>query len=74
MVGIELVEHPLPMRIGHRVTLEARRRGAIIRPLGDVVVLMPPLSISAADLSRLVDITVEAIDAATGAADARVAA
>ena len=47
MVGIELVEHPLPMRIGHRVTLEARRRGAIIRPLGDVVVLMPPLSISA---------------------------
>ena len=46
MVGIELVEHPLPVRIGHRVTLEARRRGAIIRPLGDVVVLMPPLSIS----------------------------
>ena len=46
MVGIELVEHPLPTRIGHRVTLEARRRGAIIRPLGDVVVLMPPLSIS----------------------------
>ncbi len=41
MTGIELVEHPLPMRIGQ--TLEARRRGAIIRPLGDVVVLMPPL-------------------------------
>ena len=36
MVGIELVEHPLPARIGHQVTLEARRRGAIIRPLGDV--------------------------------------
>ena len=33
---------------GHRVTLEARERGAIIRPLGDVVVLMPPLSISEA--------------------------
>jgi adenosylmethionine-8-amino-7-oxononanoate aminotransferase len=74
MVGIELVEHPLPMRIGHRVTLEARRRGAIIRPLGDVVVLMPPLSISTEDLTRLVGITAEAIDAATGAADARVAA
>ena len=67
MVGIELVEHPLPVRIGHQVTLEARRRGAIIRPLGDVVVLMPPLSISAADLRRLVEITAAAIDAATSA-------
>jgi adenosylmethionine-8-amino-7-oxononanoate aminotransferase len=74
MVGIELVEHPLRVRIGHRVTLEARRRGAIIRPLGDVVVLMPPLSISRADLTRLVEITTEAIDAATGASDLSVAA
>jgi adenosylmethionine---8-amino-7-oxononanoate aminotransferase len=68
MVGIELEEHPLPARIGHRVTLEARRRGAIIRPLGDVVVLMPPLSISRDELTRLVGITAEAIDAATTAA------
>jgi adenosylmethionine---8-amino-7-oxononanoate aminotransferase len=65
MTGIELVEHPLPARVGHRVTLEARRRGAIIRPLGDVVVLMPPLAISEGDLTRLVAITAEAIDAAT---------
>jgi adenosylmethionine-8-amino-7-oxononanoate aminotransferase len=68
MVGIELVPYPLPVRIGHHVTLEARRRGAIVRPLGDVIVLMPPLSISATDLRRLVDITAEAIDAATTAA------
>jgi adenosylmethionine---8-amino-7-oxononanoate aminotransferase len=68
MVGIELEEHPLPVRIGHRVTLEARRRGAIIRPLGDVVVLMPPLSITREELTRLVTITAEAIDAATEAA------
>ena len=74
MVGIELVEHPLPVRIGHSVTLEARRRGAIIRPLGDVVVLMPPLSISREDLSRLVSITAEAIDAATAASHMPVAA
>jgi adenosylmethionine-8-amino-7-oxononanoate aminotransferase len=74
MVGIELVEHPLPVRIGHRVALEARRRGAIIRPLGDVVVLMPPLSISRDDLSRLVSTTAEAIDSATGASDMAVAA
>jgi adenosylmethionine-8-amino-7-oxononanoate aminotransferase len=67
MVGIELVPHPLPERIGHRVALEARRRGAIIRPLGDVVVLMPPLSISHEDLRRLVGITAEAVEAVTRA-------
>ena len=68
MTGIELEEQPLSARIGHRVTLEAPRLGAIIRPLGDVVVLMPPLSISEANLTRLVVITAEAIDAATSQA------
>jgi len=74
MVGIELVEHPLPARIGHQVTLEARGRGAIIRPLGDVVVLMPPLAIAADDLRRLVQITGEAIEAVTAATALREAA
>ncbi len=61
MVGIELTEHPPHERLGHQVTLAARRRGAIIRPLGDVVVLMPPLSISESELRRLVAITAAAI-------------
>jgi adenosylmethionine---8-amino-7-oxononanoate aminotransferase len=68
MTGIELAGCPLSLRMGHRVTLEARRRGAIVRPLGDVVVLMPPLSISPEELRRLVSITADAIDAATSAA------
>jgi adenosylmethionine---8-amino-7-oxononanoate aminotransferase len=68
MVGIELVDFPLRLRMGHRVTLEARRRGAIVRPLGDVVVLMPPLAISAGELRRLVAITGDAIEAATSSA------
>ncbi len=63
MVGIELAGHDPGERFGHRVTLAARRRGAIIRPLGDVVVLMPPLSISEADLARLVAITASSIAA-----------
>ncbi len=67
MVGIELIAHPPAQRMGHRVTLAARRRGAIIRPLGDVVVLMPPLAISEADLRRLVAITASAIAEATAA-------
>jgi adenosylmethionine---8-amino-7-oxononanoate aminotransferase len=68
MTGIELGRFPLEARMGHQVTLEARRRGAIIRPLGDVIVLMPPLAISEADLTRLVAITAEAIEAATSRA------
>jgi adenosylmethionine-8-amino-7-oxononanoate aminotransferase len=61
MVGIELSSLPLEARAGHRVTLAARRRGAIVRPLGDIIVLMPPLAISPADLERLVTVTAEAI-------------
>ena len=64
MVGIDLGEHEAAQRLGHRVAIEARKRGAIIRPLGDVVVLMPPLTISASDLRRLVEITAESIQAA----------
>jgi len=68
MVGIDLGEHEPALRLGHRVTLEARRRGAIVRPLGDVVVLMPPLSISESELRRLVEITAESIQAACASA------
>jgi len=68
MTGIELAEQPLAARMGHRVTLEARRRGAVIRPLGDVIVLMPPLSISEGELTRLLAITAESIEAATATA------
>ena len=64
MVGIDLGEHDPALRLGHQVTLEARKRGAIIRPLSDVVVLMPPLSISESELRRLVEITAESIEAA----------
>jgi adenosylmethionine-8-amino-7-oxononanoate aminotransferase len=61
MVGIELAGLPEPGRVGHQVTMAARRRGAIIRPLGDVVVLMPPLAIAEAELRRLVSITAASI-------------
>jgi adenosylmethionine-8-amino-7-oxononanoate aminotransferase len=70
MTGIDLGEHPAELRMGHRVTLAARRRGAIIRPLGDVVVLMPPLAIEDGELRRLVEIVGEAIAEATGGAAA----
>ncbi|HKG17990.1 MAG TPA: adenosylmethionine--8-amino-7-oxononanoate transaminase [Solirubrobacteraceae bacterium] len=65
MVGVELAGFPVEARMGHQVALAARRRGAIIRPLGDVVVLMPPLGIGEPELRRLVEITAEAITEAT---------
>ena len=65
MTGIQLREFPAELRMGHRVTLEARRRGAIVRPLGDVVVLMPPLAITEAELTTLVEVTLASIEAAT---------
>jgi adenosylmethionine-8-amino-7-oxononanoate aminotransferase len=69
MVGIDLGQHDPSLRMGHRVTLEARKRGAIIRPLSDVVVLMPPLSISEDELRSLIEITAESIRAACSSLD-----
>ncbi len=68
MVGIDLGQHDCGLRLGQRVTQEARRRGAIIRPLGDVIILMPPLSISNGELGRLVEITASSIAAACSSA------
>jgi adenosylmethionine-8-amino-7-oxononanoate aminotransferase len=72
MVGIELVRDreskesfPYEAKTGIRVIQEARKRGLVIRPLGDVVVLMPPLSITLEELDRLLDITYESIKVVT---------
>ena len=68
MVGIELlrdverrVAYDPGERIGHRVIRAARPRGVMIRPLGDIVILMPPLSIRPDELERLIGVTADAI-------------
>ena len=58
-------EFPLEARMGHQVTLAARRRGAVVRPLGDVVVLMPPLAMSEEEICHLVQITAASVAEAT---------
>ena len=72
MVGIELVRdratregYPPDVRAGHRACMEARPLGAILRPLGNVVVLMPPLSMTEPQLEELVAIALQGIDRAT---------
>jgi adenosylmethionine-8-amino-7-oxononanoate aminotransferase len=68
MIGIELVQdkaprknYPPELRVGHKVILEARKRGVLIRPLGDIIVLMPPLTITEDELKVLLDITYNSI-------------
>lgn len=62
MAGIELVKnstskepYPLKARIGHRVAAAARTKGLLIRPIGNVLVLIPPLSTSLAELRKMVE-------------------
>jgi adenosylmethionine-8-amino-7-oxononanoate aminotransferase len=62
MVGIELVadkaaKQPFDSkrRVGADVCTRVRKHGVIVRPLGDVVVLMPPLAMGVDDLRRVVD-------------------
>jgi adenosylmethionine-8-amino-7-oxononanoate aminotransferase len=76
MCGIDLVAdargdepYEVGLRMGHNVTLAARARGAIIRPLGDVVVVMPPLSIEADELEELIEIIADSIAVVTELVD-----
>ena len=72
MVGIELVRdrktkepYALEERMGWKVCSSAQHKGVLIRPLGDVIVLMPPLSISRDELKSLLRVTGEAIQEVT---------
>lgn len=74
MIGIELVadkkkgkSYPLEMRVGGQVCREAKARGVLLRPLGNVIVLMPPLSISIRDLKKLTSVVGAAIQKVTAA-------
>jgi adenosylmethionine---8-amino-7-oxononanoate aminotransferase len=73
MTGIELVlekstrkSYAPELRIGHKVIHEARKRNVMIRPLGDIIILMPPLSIADNELAALLDITRDCVRVVTG--------
>ena len=72
LVGLELVQDrstqqafPAARRMGHRVTLSARKRGAIIRPIGDVVTLIPAPAMPSELVRQLCHIVMDSIDEAT---------
>jgi len=59
---------PPPCRWAKRSVWRARKRGALLRPLGNVVVIMPPLAIEEALLDRLCEIVYQSIEEVCGAA------
>ncbi|NQU18583.1 adenosylmethionine--8-amino-7-oxononanoate transaminase, partial [bacterium] len=72
IVGIELVKdkktkksYPWQEKIGIKVIQEARRHGLILRPLGNCIIIMPPLVITKRELKELLDITYRAIKVVT---------
>jgi len=67
MGGVELAPPAEGLRWGRRACADAVARGVLLRPLGDVVVLMPPLTITSAELHRIVD----ALEASLVALEAR---
>ena len=76
MAGVELAPSaastgsprtPGGLRWGRQVCAAAVRRGVLLRPLGDVVVLMPMLTSTTEEIDRIVDVLAEAIEELTAA-------
>lgn len=72
MAGVELVRdkktkepYDWADKMGWKVASQARDKGVFIRPLGNVIVIMPPLSISLQNLEKLLDVTAAGIMDAT---------
>ncbi len=61
MTGVELDPPAEGRRWGRRVSAGCVRRGVLIRPLGDVVVLMPLLTSTEEEVARIVDVLAEAV-------------
>jgi adenosylmethionine-8-amino-7-oxononanoate transaminase len=73
MAGIEIVEDrttkgrfPPERKTGQRIVRKARERGVILRPLGDIIVLMPPLSSTRSEVEGLVEAAAGAVGEVLG--------
>ena len=62
MGGVELAPPADGLRWGRRVCAATVERGVLLRPLGDVVIIMPPLNVTADEVERIVRALTEAID------------
>jgi adenosylmethionine-8-amino-7-oxononanoate aminotransferase len=73
MAGIELVQDraskqpfPAALRMGARVCRAARGRGVLLRPLGDVVVILPPPAVDPPLLDRLCEVLYNCLEEVDG--------
>jgi adenosylmethionine-8-amino-7-oxononanoate aminotransferase len=55
IAGVEIKSQSATEGWGAKICLQARRHGLLTRPIGDTVVLMPPLSSSLEEISQMVD-------------------
>ncbi len=70
MIGVDLQlpdGTPAPAGTGHAVCMAARAHGVLLRPLGNTLVINPPLALTLAEADRLIDATAAAITDAVGA-------
>ncbi|OEH91310.1 adenosylmethionine--8-amino-7-oxononanoate transaminase [Bacillus solimangrovi] len=72
MCGIELVHNketkepfPWELRVAYETTLDMRERGMLTRPLGDIIVFMPPLASSESELQEMIQIMKKSIETTT---------
>ncbi len=61
MVGVDLDPPPGAERWGRRVCAASTHRGILLRPLGDVVVLMPPLTTTIDEIDKVIEVLVASI-------------
>lgn len=62
MGGVELAPPSEGLLWGRRVSAAAVKRGVLLRPIGDTVVLMPPLTVTSPEIHRIVTALSDAID------------
>ena len=62
MGGVELAPPADGLRWGRRVSAAAVKRGVLLRPIGDTVVLMPPLTITSPEVHQIVAALSDSID------------
>lgn len=72
IAGIELMQdkaakqpYPWDQTTGAKVCMKAREYGVFIRPVGDVVVFMPPLCSTVDEINHMLDIVYRSIDEVT---------
>jgi adenosylmethionine-8-amino-7-oxononanoate aminotransferase len=71
MGGVELAAPSPAARWGRRLCAAAVDRGVLLRPLGDVVTLVPPLTVTADEIRRIVDVLRDALNDVSTADDER---